>query len=360
MRLPTALSLVWLLFLLGLVACAPLRSGSGGGGDDDDSSDDDDDSVDDDDDDDDDVPCAGILAVDPEQDATGVYGQRVSVTWDAVPVGGGVRLTDPASNDVPGSMSDDDNGRTLVFTADAALLADSTFEVTITQDCTDDVTYPFTTGPYGAPVQDEDDLIDRAFHIDLGGAEFLEPPGVGALLQGFLVDIYLLFEVTADSDLPAGVMHVLGATGALDGGDIVQDMTAETLPFTQGPDGVAGTDDDEPATWNDPSMDLQAGELVLSIQGVDTTIQDLAITATFHPQLTGFVGGTFGGMIDTRGLVGLLDSEDPNAICDLIEETVGVSCEDCGGGEVYCMTILAEDVTGTWLSNLPGGLTPVP
>ena len=72
------------------------------------------------------------------------------------------------------------------------------------------------------------------------------------------------------------------------------------------------------------------------------------------------MGGTFGGMIDTRGLVGLLDSKDPNAVCDLIEETVGVSCEDCGGGEDYCLTILAEDVSGTWLSNLPNGLTPVP
>ena len=35
------------------------------------------------------------------------------MTWDAVPVGGSVSLTDPSNTQVPGAMSDDDNGRTL-------------------------------------------------------------------------------------------------------------------------------------------------------------------------------------------------------------------------------------------------------
>ena len=84
----------------------------------------------------------------------------------------------------------------------------------------------------------------------------------------------------------------------------------------------------------------------------------LEVGTGFHPELTGFVGGTFAGAIDTRALVGLLDSEDPNAICDLVEETVGISCEDCGGGENFCLGIVAEDVSGNYLDNIVGGLTP--
>ena len=92
-----------------------------------------------------------------------------------------------------------------------------------------------------------------------------------------------------------------------------------------------------------------------------------ALVLAFKPDLSpvcdkghlclSFVGGTFAGAIDTRPLVGLLDSEDPNAICDLVEETVGITCDDCGGGENFCLGIVAEDVSGNYLSNISGGLT---
>lgn len=334
-----------LVLSLGLVAVAPGCPTTG---------DDDDDSTASDDDD---AACAGILSVDPEQDDSDVFGDKVSVTWDAVPSGGSVAVTDSAGAAVSGAITDDDNGRTLIFTANATFAASGTFGVTISQDCADDVAYDFTTGPYGDPVGEESDLIGRAFNLDLASATFVEPVGVGALLQGFLVDVYVIFNPNADSDLANGEMHITGAVGELDGGDIVQDLCNETLPFTTGPDGIVGTSDDSPADWNNPDMTLEAKSLELAVQGVSATIQDLLITAKFHPELTGFVGGTFAGAIDTRPLVGLLDSEDPNAICDLVEETVGISCEDCGGGENFCLGIVAEDVSGNYLSNIAGGLT---
>ena len=320
---------------------------------------DDDDSADDDDvaGDDDDAACAGILSVAPEQDEDDVFGSKVSVTWDAVPTGGNIAVADAAGAAVTGAITDDDNGRTLIFTAGSNFAASTTFTVTISQDCADDVTYDFATGPYGDAVTNEDDIIGRAFNLDLGSATFVEPAGVGALLQGFLVDVYVIFNATDDSDLANGDMHIVGAVGELDGGDIVQDTCNETLPFTAGPDGETGTGDDVPASWQNPDMELQANALELSVQGVNATIQDLFISAKFHPELTGFVGGTFAGKIDTRALVGLLDSEDPNAICDLVEETVGITCEDCGGGENFCLGVRAEDVSGNYLSNIAGGLT---
>lgn len=340
----------WNLLLLslglGLMGCPSGTSG------------DDDDSSGDDDDDDDSVNCASILSTTPEPGDSDVFTNSVSVSWDAAPDTGNVAVADSAGAAVTGTISEDDNGRTLVFEAGDNFAASTTFTVTVSQACADDVTFDFTTGPYGDPVTNEDDIIGRAYNLDLGSATFVEPAGVGALLQGFLVDVYVIFNATADSDLAAGEMHIVGAVGELDGADIVQDTCNETLPFTLGPDEILGTGDDTPAEWSNPDMALEADALELSVQGVNATIQDLEITAKFHPELTGFVGGKFAGSIDTRALVGLLDSTDPNAICDLVEKTVGISCEDCGGGENYCLGVVAEDVSGDYLDNIAGGLTP--
>ena len=319
---------------------------------------DDDDSVVDDDDDSTAPPCAGILGTDPEPDDDGVFTNKVSVTWDAVPENGALAVSDDAGASVTGTTSTKDNGRTLVFESADPFAASTTFTVTITQDCADDVPFDFTTGPYGALVTTENDLIGRVFNLDLASATFTEPPAVGALLQGFLVDVYVIFNATTDSDLPAGDMHIIGALGALDGGDIVQEVCNESLPFTLGPDKVIGGGDDTPASWVNPDMVLEADSLELSVQGVNATLQDLLITTKFHPDLTDFVGGTFAGAIDTRALIGLVDSEDPNAICDLVEKTVGVTCEDCGNGEQFCLGLVAEDVSGQWLQNIPDGLIP--
>ena len=357
------LTFLVLLLTLALAACSPTRRGGNGDDDDDSAAGDDDDAVGDDDDasgDDDDSttgPCAGILEVAPEPDASGIFAARVTVTFDAVPQNGDLEVAEVGGGAVAGAQSDDDNGRTLIFTPSAAFAPNTSFEVTISQDCTDDVTFEFTTGSFGDPVNPESALINRAYLIDLANATFTQPPGVGSLLQGFMADTYLLIQPAADSDLPNGEMHVMGAIGELDGGDVVQDWCAETLGWTAGSDGIVGTADDTPADWDNPVMTLEADELGFDVQGVTTTIEDLLLTAVFASDGASYVGGVFEGTIDTRGLVGLLDSEDPNAICDLVADTVGVSCTDCGGGEIYCLDVEAEDVGGTWLSNLFGGLT---
>ena len=142
----------WTLLLLsiGLVAV----SGCPTAGDDDDSSAGDDDDATD-------PPCAGILGTSPEPDDTGVFTSKVSVTWDAVPENGTLTVADDAGAAVTGTTTEEDNGRTLVFDAGDALAASTTFNVTIAQDCADDVPFSFTTGPYGDTVTTEDDLIDR-------------------------------------------------------------------------------------------------------------------------------------------------------------------------------------------------------
>ncbi len=375
--LRSPLSLLALTLALTVLACTPIRrGGSGGGGssddddsgsgdnatdDDDDTGDDDDATGDDDDDDGDDddaTGCANILSVNPESGEVDVYGDTASVTWDAIPNGGEVDVAGPSGSPVGGSISVDDNGRTLVFTANEPFAPNTMYTVTIAQDCTDDVQYSFSTGPYGQPVSPPSVLIGRTYAMDLASATFTQPPGVGALLQGFLVDVDWLIQPTSASDLPNGDMHVMGGMGELDGGDIVQDLCSETNYFTAGPDQQVGTGDDIPATWSNPWMELEADELSMTLQGIETVIQDALITAVFASDGEDWVGGVLEGQIDTRSLVGLVDSEDPNSVCDLVQSTVGVSCVDCGGGEVYCLDMVAEDVEGNWLSNISGGLVP--
>ncbi len=306
-------------------------------------------------------PCEGaarVLNVSPEGGDDNVYTDTVSVTFDAVPANAVLTVTDGEGNPIAGSTSTEDNDRTIVFTADAIFPASTTITANVTTDCIPDAPWSFETGPHGAVLTDETELIDRVFEIDLASADIVEPAGIGALLQGFLADVYILFQITSESDFVGGELHVLGALGEKNEDDeTVQDMCTESLPLTYGQDGELGTDDDVVAGWQDPYLRVGPTDLTLEVEGTEATIQGLFLEMLFHPDAIDFVGGRLEGSVDTRPLVGLLDSEDPNAICDLAEETVGIECEDCGGGEEFCLSLVAENLRGTMLFD--GGLTPV-
>jgi len=304
-------------------------------------------------------PCAtaaGVLSVTPEFDAENVYTDTVSVTFDAVPANANLTVTSGGAP-LDGTISTDDNDRTIIFTAAEIFPASSTITANVTTDCIAEAPWTFDTGPHGTDLVDEMDLVDRVFEIDLGSANIVEPEGVGALLQGFLTDVYVLFQITNESDFGAGELHVMGALGQKDEDDAtVQDLCEETLPLTYGQDGVIDTKDDVLAGWEDPYLRVGPTDLTLEVEGTEATVQQLFLEMLFHPDAVDFVAGRLEGSIDTRPLVGLLDSEDPAAICDLAEETVGIQCEDCGGGEMFCLSLVAEDLQGEMLFD--GGLTP--
>ena len=95
-------------------------------------------------------------------------------------------------------------------------------------------------------------------------------------------------------------------------------------------------------------------ELTVMLQGMETVIKDLRVTGTFHPTLSDTRGGTFSGRIDTRPMVPMLDPDGgDDSICQLVAQTVGVNCEECGSPNpgVFCLTIAAENVTSV---SLPG------
>jgi len=277
------------------------------------------------------------------------YQSSLWVEWNNAPEGATYTLTSDAGEVVAGTTEYASQGRVLSFTPDADLSPSASYTSSISWNSPDSpLSVPFQTGAYGNQVADETSLLGRTYSLDLANADFVEPPGVGPILQSQIGDVSILFSVTDWVDAADPVeMHILGALGDENAGIVSQDICAQTLGFTAGPDGETGTADDIPAGWSDPVMEMGPTNLTLSFQGIDATVQDLNITGTFHPSLSDMRGGTFAGRIDTRPLAPELDPDGgEDAICELVSETVGVECEECGGDNpgVFCLTIYAENV----------------
>lgn len=304
-------------------------------------------------------PCAGapgLLSVSPESDADDQYISSVSATWDAVPEDASLVLADDTGAAVTGTLTVEDSGRTLLLDFGAPLAPSTTYTATVGDACSDDASWSFSTGPFGDELDDEEALVGRVFSIDLGSADIVQPAGIGGLLSGLLTDEAILFELLDTSDFATGVLHVRGALGTQTTGGAEQDLCSETLPLTYGQDGELGTEDDVPASWTDPYLRVGPTDLTLEVEGTEATISDLFLEMLFHPNGESFVGGRLEGSIDTRPLVGLVDSTDPNAICALAEKTVGIACEPCPDGEDYCLTLEAVNIEGE--REWDGGLIP--
>ena len=313
-------------------------------------------------------PTPGAFIIDgnplPAGSTTDFFFQaHIWVEFDRPAEGVAVVLKDAAGSELGGTQDQDTPGRVYSFdpTADLSPSASYTLEVTWTNfdaaNVTPPVVIPFQTSSHGTPVGDgAADMIGRVYNIDLAGATFVEPPGVGPIIGSQLDGIAILFTPTDESDFDAGDMHILGALGEEEGGTIAQEACTETLAFTYGPNGVYdGGGDDTPAAWIDPDMELGPTDITLAIQGIEATIQQLFIAGTFAPDLSDMRGATFAGKIDTRPLAPELDPDGgPGAICDLVWETVNVACEECGEpnpGE-FCLSVLAEDITAAEVPDL--------
>jgi hypothetical protein len=317
-------------------------------------------------DDDDDTERTPILVeVSPTFEQTDFfYRSTVVAEFDIAPDSATVTLLDASGTPVAGTAATATNGREFTFDPDADLASSAGYSMVIEWSPAAEGHSPFTnafqTSAHGGVIADPTGMVGLVYSIDLAGATFVEPPGIGPILQSQMDGFSVLFTPLAESNFEGGELHVMGAVGgASESGKEIQDPCAPTLAFTAGDDGIFGTADDTPAEWNNPEMVLAADALPLTIQGVTATIQDLLISGTFHPDLTNMRGGVFAGIIDTRPLVGALGSgEDENEICDLVESTVGVSCISCttddgdDTDEVFCLSLRAEDLAADVLEDV--------
>ncbi|MCP4871104.1 MAG: hypothetical protein GY898_20545 [Proteobacteria bacterium] len=301
-----------------------------------------------------------VVEINPVADGQLFYQSNVWAEFDVPPDSASVSIADAGGAAIAGTLESGSNGRLWTFDPTEDLVPGTAYTMTVewtpTQDAALEIA--FTTGPHGTTVDNAPDLVGNVYNIDLAGATFVEPPGVGAIIGSQLDGFAILFTPTEESSFEAADqpgLHIVGALGEESGGSITQEACTETLAFTYGEDGVYGTADDVPAGWNDPRLELGPTDLPLSIQGIEATIQNLIITGTFHPELDDMQGGTFSGRIDTRPLAPELDPDgDEDAICQLVFETVGVECEECGDPNPgpFCLTLVAEDIVAAQVPDL--------
>jgi hypothetical protein len=360
------LVLLVLLTLL-LAACSSQRGGRGGSADDDNSGIDDDDSGTDDDDsstDDDDLHYPALVEISPMPDqADFFYRSNLVAEFDIAPEVTSIILRDASGSTLSGNHELAGNGRVVTFDPSNDLTPSAAYTMTVEWSPSTPEHSPldiaFQTSAVGLPVNNPQQLIGRTYAIDLAGATFVEPPGIGPILQSQMEGFSVLFTIPGEgTNFNAGELDVMVAIGDSESGSTTQDWCAPTLHPTAGEDGQIGTWDDEPASWDNPEMSLTGDELPLTIQGVTSTVEDFLISGFFHPDLSGSAGGVFAGIIDTRPLVGALGSgEDKNGICDLAESTVGVPCISCTDDgddtdEVFCLSLRAVDLTSDLIDNL--------
>ncbi|TNE90215.1 MAG: hypothetical protein EP330_09150 [Deltaproteobacteria bacterium] len=221
----------------------------------------------------------------------------------------------------------------VVFTPDSPLDSSTTYTATVNYTGEDGnmcpVEFSFTTSEVGSSI-DATGLTGNTYNLDLASGRFVEPAGVGSLLGEYLDGTTLFLNVASAS---ATEIQMVGALG--DDAGTAQDVCSPTIDFP-------------PADFSgNPYFEVNAeGQTTtISVEGIDIQIEDLIVSGAFAPDGTYIAGGVLAGRIDTRPLVDLVEeggAED--AICELAAG-IGVECEDCGGGEIFCLSLYVDNLS---------------
>lgn len=278
----------------------------------------------------------GIVEFFPDDAATGVY-YRTSIEIefeDGEEEGIEVMVTQ-AGTAVAGT--EEWAGDRWIFWPSEPLTSSTEYMVDVTYSC-GTPSIAFTTGEVGTATTDS--LVDRAYLLDLAAGRFVEPAGVGSLIGTFLTDVYVLVGVSAE-DTGAQTLTMLGALGIDDGGDIVQDTCSASIEFPIDADYAAN-----------PYFEVAGENVPIAVEGFEIEIGSMEITGAFAPDASYIDGASLAGKIDTRPLGELFDlGTDENAVCDFLG-TLQLACEDCGNGEVFCLSILVDSMSADELADV--------
>ncbi len=234
-----------------------------------------------------------------------------------------ITLADSAGADVAGT-NEVIEGTRVVFTPAAPLTPGATYAATLNWSCTA-VTSTFTVSDAGDPVGGGDALVGNTYSLDLASGRFIEPPGVGDILETFLTfELYLGVEAAGAADLTF--------MGALANADGTQDVCTESIIFPV------------PADFtDDPFFSVESDSLPVEVEGVQVTIDDLVLSGAFTPDGSAIRGGVLAGSIDTRTLMDVLEMTTEGGVCDLLA-TFLIDCEPCTDGSVTCLTVYVDDM----------------
>jgi len=210
------------------------------------------------------------------------------------------------------------------------------FELVV-QDCERTTTVRFSTSELGLPLYDGAlGLAGRTYRLDLGGARWVQPQGLSAIIAAFLSEPILLGVVYADEQR----IDLLGAPSSVDGIGRVSQADAPTWDFP-----LADFDPARPTF----SINADSIEMLIVQNGSDAAIpvSGFTLSGTLSSDGERLGGGTLSGTADTREFAeAFLRSED--AICELARDSFQLSCEPCpSDGAVFCLNLVATAMTGT-------------
>ncbi len=282
-----------------------------------------------------------VVARAPADGATG-WGWRAPLRLDVSRAwpGYAAELLDDRGAPVPITLTPSEDGVRYEVVAEEGLRPSTTYTWRVT-DCAGPESTTFTTSDLGAPLAGGPaSLIGRTWQLDLQGATWLEPGGFGALLA-----------VNFNTPVLAGVRYadatyldLIGGQGVAGAGGVYQSGADPTWDFP-----VVSF---EGAPW----FEARAASVQLEIGGYALPVTDFVYAGTFTPDGSQIADGVLRGLGDTRYAGGAINRpDDPGAFC-AFGEGVGVQCEACPDGQVYCIRV--------WLTELDApeveGLTLVP
>lgn len=281
---------------------------------------------------------AYLVETEPAPGDVGWYWRDALSARTAIPGDYPARLTTENGVDVPVTVTTDETGTLLTIAPSAPLEPDTAHVLEIT-DCSGPQEIPFTTSTYGLPIEGgATELVQRTWQVDLSAADWTEPEGFGTILALYFTDPILLGVQWADTH----VLDLLGAPGYIDATGVVrQNINRPSW--------------DLPAADFDtsPFFAIDGAQIVLYVDNeTSAPVYDVHIEGTIAPDGRSFAGGIVSGLGDTRTLGGTINQpNDEAAICDFAE-ALGVECEPCPDGEVYCLSIYATQVQGSQVDGL--------
>ena len=242
------------------------------------------------------------------------------------------KLTEPdatatITTDIPGSQMVSADGLTISWVPSPVLAPLTDYSATLDY-CGGSVPLSFKTSELGGAMTDTSILQDRTYILDLGTANIVEPPGVGAVL-GSLVETGNLIHVGTVS------ASSIGMSGGLQSADTGgQDYCTATFPFPEADFSAA------------PYFAVGPQDTALSFAGYNINVKQLEITGTFAPDGSYFGGGTLGGSVDARDIATAFPElgYDAAGLCSFLV-SFGAQCEACtDDSEPYCLTLVANQI----------------
>lgn len=198
-------------------------------------------------------------------------------------------------------------------------------------DCEGTREVPFRTSTLGLPlVNGPETLEGKVYHLDLQGADWVEPGGVAALLTLYF-DSPGLLDVAYVTEQQLQLRFTLGYYAD---SELRQDTTRDLIPFPT----VGFTEQ--------PFFDAEAARVELDFSGATIPVYDFAFSGTFASDGNSIGSGAVSGLGDTRYAGDLVGDDAPGAVCQLAGG-FGVACVPCPDFLPYCLPVSIQNIQGT-------------